>query len=205
VKFQLKKVLGTASYLGAVAVRAAASATYAKVAATTAIAEGDDVIGVQAPVLGATSDAKVDTDTTGSLSGKLRGVVSRLVEISAQLPTSLGQTTSANSLSVAIASDNYPSTLPRLVIDWREAPTEVSVSSSSATSSQLSAGWYAISCTCDVYVKQGDSGVSAATTDRLLPAWQTKIMYVGGGSDDYAAGITDSDTGTLQIQPLREV
>ncbi len=54
---------------------------------------------------GATGDAKVDTDAVGSLSAKLRGLVSRIVEIKAMIPASLGQKTKAGSLAVTLASD----------------------------------------------------------------------------------------------------
>lgn len=52
--------------------------------------------------IGAVADAAVTTDTTGSLSGKLRGIVKWCYE---RTPASLGQKTKANSLPVVIASD----------------------------------------------------------------------------------------------------
>lgn len=52
--------------------------------------------------IGATDDSAITTDTTGSLSGKLRGLVKWAFE---RMPTSLGQTTMADSFPVAIASD----------------------------------------------------------------------------------------------------
>jgi len=55
--------------------------------------------------IGAPGDAKVDTDAAGSLSAKLRGVVSRLGELIALLPSSIGQKAAAGSLSVIEASD----------------------------------------------------------------------------------------------------
>lgn len=51
---------------------------------------------------GATTDAAVVTDTTGTISGKLRGLVKWAFE---RMPTSLGQKTKAASLPVVIASD----------------------------------------------------------------------------------------------------
>jgi len=70
----------------------------------------DEVVSVSSSsgagqAIGATSDAKVDTDTTGTISGKLRGIVSRLVEMLARFPAVLGQTTKSGSMSVVIASD----------------------------------------------------------------------------------------------------
>ncbi len=60
------------------------------------VADGDDV------AEGATTDAAVVTDTTGTVSGKLRGLVKWAFE---RMPTSLGQKTKAASLPVTLASD----------------------------------------------------------------------------------------------------
>jgi hypothetical protein len=60
------------------------------------IADGADVNA------GATTDAAITTDTTGTLSGKLRGLVKWAFE---RMPTSLGQKLMTGSLPVVIASD----------------------------------------------------------------------------------------------------
>lgn len=60
------------------------------------IADGADV------AEGATTDAAVVTDTTGTVSGKLRGLVKWAFE---RMPASLGQKATAASLPVVIASD----------------------------------------------------------------------------------------------------
>ena len=60
------------------------------------IADGEDV------AEGATADAAIVTDTSGTLSGKLRGLVKWAFE---RMPAALGQGTMAQSLSVAIASN----------------------------------------------------------------------------------------------------
>jgi len=60
------------------------------------IADGADV------AEGATTDAAVVTDTTGTVSGKLRGLVKWAFE---RMPVSLGQKLMASSLGVVIASD----------------------------------------------------------------------------------------------------
>lgn len=52
--------------------------------------------------IGAVADAAITTDTTGSLSGKLRGLVKWAFE---RMPASLGQKAMAASLPVVIASD----------------------------------------------------------------------------------------------------
>ncbi len=51
---------------------------------------------------GATADSAVTSDTTGTVSGKLRGLIKWAYE---RMPASLGQKTMANSLAVAIASN----------------------------------------------------------------------------------------------------
>ena len=63
------------------------------------IAAGSDV------TEGNTTDAAVITDTTGTLSGKLRGLVKWAFE---RMPASLGQKTKAASLPVTLASDEDP-------------------------------------------------------------------------------------------------
>lgn len=73
---------------------------------------GDSVNGLDSDVtriaaggsvdIGAVADAAVVTDTTGSLSGKLRGLVKWAFE---RMPASLGQKAKAASLPVVIASD----------------------------------------------------------------------------------------------------
>lgn len=55
-----------------------------------------------ATVIGSTIDAAVVTDATGTLSGKLRGLVKWAAE---RMPASLGQKTKAASLPVTLASD----------------------------------------------------------------------------------------------------
>ena len=60
------------------------------------IADGADV------AEGATTDAAVTSDTTGTVSGKLRGLVKWAYE---RMPASLGQKTKTNSFPVVVASD----------------------------------------------------------------------------------------------------
>jgi hypothetical protein len=52
--------------------------------------------------LGATADAVVTTDTTGTISAKMRGLIKWAYE---RMPVSLGQKTMGNSLAVVLASD----------------------------------------------------------------------------------------------------
>lgn len=74
------------------------AAGYVESGSTTAatIADGADV------ALGATSAAAIVTDTAGTVSGKLRGLVKWAFE---RMPASLGQKTKTASLPVVLASD----------------------------------------------------------------------------------------------------
>lgn len=180
--------------IGAVELKDATAATRAKIAATGSVAEGDAVLGVQAPVLGTTADAAVTTDAAGTISAKLRGFVALLAALARGTGTS-----DANTLRVVL-SDDSEAGAPQIAIDWTEAPEEVSVSNATATSGQLAVGTYVVSCTCDVYIKRGGAAVTAAVTDRKLFAGDTELLNVTGTDDDYVAAITDAATGTLQIQ-----
>ena len=84
------------------------------------------------------------------------------------------------------------------------APTKVSLSNSTATSTQLSKGVYEVISDSDCFVLQGASTVTAATaTSRFLPANTARLMaVVDGTTDAYVAGIVSSGTGTLYIQAL---
>ncbi len=61
--------------IGAVELKNATDDTRVKVAATGSVAEGDNALAVQAPVLGATSGAAVVTDVAGTVQQYLRGLV----------------------------------------------------------------------------------------------------------------------------------
>lgn len=77
------------------------------------IESSEDTPGIQTPIhhiktfptdpFGASADAAVITDTGGTLSGKLRGLIKWAFE---RMPAALGQTTKANSLPVVLASDS---------------------------------------------------------------------------------------------------
>ena len=69
---------------------------------------------------GANADAAVVTDTTGTLSGKIRGLVKWAFE---RMPAALGQTTMANSLPVTLASNQ--SAVP--VLDTNSAAIKTAV------------------------------------------------------------------------------
>lgn len=70
--------------------------TFFQATQPVSIAAGSDI------TLGNTSDAAVTTDTTGTVSGKLRGLVKWAFE---RMPASLGQKAKAAALPVTLASD----------------------------------------------------------------------------------------------------
>ena len=82
---------------------------------------------------------------------------------------------------------------------FTNAPTRVSVSSTTATSALLAAGRYRIVCDVPCFVKQGGSTITAATTDNYLPADAIDYMVVNSATDGYLAGITSAPSGTLYI------
>ena len=86
-----------------------------------------------------------------------------------------------------------------LVQKFVNAPTRVSVTSTTATSAILSRGRYRVVCDVPVYLKQGGSTITAATTDNYLPPDAIDYMVVTSTADGYVAAITTGPTGTLQL------
>ena len=81
-------------------------------------------------------------------------------------------------------------------------PVEVSVTTSTARSAQLTAGWYIITTNADVFWLQGNSSVDALTTSRRLWNGTYRLVYVTGTDDDYIAAITAVGTATLSIEKV---
>jgi hypothetical protein len=67
--------------IGAVELKDASGTTRAKVGTLSAVAESDAGLAVQAPVLGVTTDAGITTDAAGTVSAKLRGIVTHLAAL----------------------------------------------------------------------------------------------------------------------------
>lgn len=89
-------------------------------------------------------------------------------------------------------------------------PTTLTISGTSARCSALTPGDYYLKSTCDCYVKQGGSSVSAGkasgTPSSYLIAgeeWVVKIEETG--TDDQIAAITDGAAGTLFIKAVEAV
>jgi hypothetical protein len=99
--------IGAALNLGSVMLKDGVGATLAKIAASGSIAEGDNVLGVQAPVLGVTSGARVITDANGTLQQYLRGIASLTAGLAteATLAKMAGGATATCTNVVAAAAD----------------------------------------------------------------------------------------------------
>lgn len=140
---------------------------------STGVADGNDA------AVGATTDAAVITDTTGSLSGKIRGLVKWAFE---RMPASLGQKTMAASLPVVVASDQ--STLEVV----GDAAEDAAVSGNPI----LSGGRYdAVARTLD----DGDVGALALDdAGRAIPAEPTSVAT-------YNVTLTSADTEYSQALP----
>ena len=89
----------------------------------------------------------------------------------------------------------YASLAQKLV----NAPTRVSVTSTTARSAALSVGRYRVVCDVPVFLRQGGSTVTAATTDNYLPADAIDYLVVTSTTDGYVAGITSAPSGTLYL------
>lgn len=93
------------------------------------------------------------------------------------------------------------------------ASTTVSLSNTTAKSTALGTGIVRLYSTVDVFIKFGDSTVTAATTDMFLPGGTIEYFNAGtvlsGASTvpktPYIAGILSSGTGTLYITTMQEV
>ncbi len=144
--------------------------------------------------IGGVSDAKVDTDAIGSISGKLRGVVAL---ISARLPT-LGAAAIANSIPVTIATDEIN------FIDTSIASVRTAINGTSAEiSSGLAAGRYVVWSDVDCYWRQGATGLTAVTTDRFLQAgaiWEIRVE--DATTKGFIAIITGGISGNFYSQLL---
>jgi hypothetical protein len=82
------------------------------------------------------------------------------------------------------------------------APVLVSVTTTTARSTQLTAGWYVITSSADCFFLQGGSTIVALTTSRRLWGGVFRKVYVSGTSDDYIAAITAVGTATLSIEKI---
>lgn len=87
--------------------------------------------------------------------------------------------------------------------DFSAAPVNITLSTSSARSSQLATGYYEITSTADCFFLQGDSSVVALTTSHILHAFTYRLFYVDDTTNKgYIAAIVSSGDGTVCISKL---
>lgn len=121
------------------------------------IADGADV------AEGSTTDAAVITDTTGTVSGKLRGLVKHAYE---RMPAALGQTTMAASLPVTLA--NNQSALPVTGIFFQATQPVSAVSLPLPTGAATSALQTQVTPSLNTGVRDaGTQRVTIATNDSV--------------------------------------
>jgi hypothetical protein len=87
--------------------------------------------------------------------------------------------------------------------DFSSAPTNVSVTTSTARSAQLAVGLYEITTDADCFFLQGSVTVDALTTSHPLWANTYRLVYVSDTTTKgYIAAITASGTATLRISKI---
>ena len=86
-----------------------------------------------------------------------------------------------------------------IVQNFANAPTVVTVTTTTARSTLLTRGRYRVICDVPVFIKQGGSTITAALTDNYLPADCPEYLCVTAATDGYVAGITAAPTGSLQL------
>lgn len=155
------------------------------------VADGADI------AEGATTDAAVITDTTGTISGKLRGLVKWAFE---RMPASLGQKTMANSLPVVLASDQSvipaPSTASN-VLDFLNEAVSIAVVGNQTVGFHALDTAFSGTLSCEISM---DGGATWSETDYYNPLsgypYNRVERYAGGFSSDFvistAPGVTNA-------------
>jgi hypothetical protein len=118
------------------------NAKYVSILGTTAVSSTtlalDTTVQTTNTEIGALTETAPATDTASSgLNGRMQRVAQRLTSLIAQFPTTLGVTTKAASLSVAIATDQATQTAPLII---REGDGTNFLSSIALTAAQLTSG-----------------------------------------------------------------
>lgn len=169
--------------IGAVEMKNATTDDRAKVAASGSVAEGDVVIGVQAPVLGATTGAAVVTDANGTLQQYLRGLVKLFVAEDFATQTTLA--------ALLAAVNDYPTIA---------TPTVLSVSgTSAATGAAVSAGKYILTADIDICWTTAASPTAVWQTSKFLPAGVPMPVTLPA---EKVAAITGGGAGKLYISAV---
>lgn len=161
---------------GTFATQAAQSGTWnvTNVSGTVSLPTGASTAANQSTIitdLGAVTETAPATDTASSgLNGRLQRIAQRLTSLIAQFPTSLGQTTKAASLSVAVASDQTLS---------------ISGISRSKANAPVRNDYSSVNVTTGAYVQLVASTTSATTKVSIFDSsGQTLVLAVGAAASE---------------------
>jgi hypothetical protein len=147
------------------------------------VADGDDV------ALGATTDAAVVTDTTGTVSGKLRGLVKWAFE---RMPASLGQKTSAASFPVVLPSDQTVATSIAAGSDVTTGNTTDAAVVTDTTGTVSGKLRGLVKWAFERMPASLGQKTSAASFPVVLPSDQTVATSIAAGSDVTTGNTTDA-------------
>lgn len=188
--------------IGAVELKNGADDTRAKIAASSSIVEGDNVVGVQAPVLGVSSGAALDADGSGTLQQYLRGLLKAFL---ARIPV-LGSQLAAASLSVTPASDGRLAGLCVIADPVLGTDVYLAVTGASAElGADLPVGNYLLCATVDLTFAVtnaggGGSAVSLTSPGIFLPAGSFFGLRLPAAKR--IAAITGGAAGSLMVLPV---
>lgn len=168
---------------------------------TISIDDGGGSLTTDSLAEGATADAAIVTDTTGSISGKLRGLVKHAFE---RMPAALGQATMANSLPVVIASNQS------------SIPVNASIAGSYYAARRTGANVGATTASYTAGLSIGDlqevADVSATKAAHLVsvtvyygPGTAADMDIVIFGSNPTLSGFVDAVTATIHDDDIDKV
>jgi hypothetical protein len=195
---QVKLVAGAAA-IGAVKLEDAATATRAKVGTSQSVVEGDNVVGVQAPVLGVTTGAALDADGPGTHQQYLRGLLKAfLARVPIDPAKESGKLTDIASRLIdgaSSAASLLASILARIpTLGPQTAAGSVSVTpASTLTAARTTAA--AVSA-----ARAGDNAIVAAVASQTVRVYRLVLVFAGTTTAIVKQGAT-ALTGTMTFQP----
>lgn len=110
-------------------------------------------------------------------------------------------------LAVAVPAVGYPVLIPgqgaAQSAGYPSYAEDIAVTVTGTTTTagvgNMSAGVYVITCTEASHVDQGATGVTATTSERLLPAFGPYPLKITGNGDNYLAFIRNAVSGTCIV------
>lgn len=151
-----------------------------------------DVTRLPSDPLGANADAAVDTDTTGTISGKLRGLVKLMVNYLSRFPASLGQKARSASLPVTLSTED--------VTALGTLATETTLSGINGKLPDFSGTWGYAAGTNGTVNLSGSKRVLQITAVALEAAGTITIN--GGDTITIPYGGTDKVSTSITIAPI---